>query len=383
MNYNRKNMNSSTVSIRLACATVFLLFSFCWLYFFQSDLLMMAQHVLSDGLTHYNPLVGAVIITIVLYLLQILVFGITRLNKRSHALTYLPSMLLLASISSFSLHGDSELAFSFSLWVPILIIFVWILIVLVARLAQEVENDDDYRLFSRPMWINMLIMSVMIMCVSWIGNTNAVLHYRMAAERSLLEGDTEYALKAGRKSLESDESLLMLRMYALTRQGKLGDCLFNYPVTGTSAHILPTDSSSLFLMYPVDSLYKYIGARPAKPMTPMRYLQLVQHKSSEPDKVVGDYILCGYLIDRQIDLFAKNVGKYYQLNDSLPKHYGEALTLYSHLRGKNIIDYKNAVMDEDFKNLLELEKQYPLMSERKGKVEEQYHDTYWYYYRYQ
>lgn len=382
MNYNRKNRSNSIVGIHLMCAIVLIVFSFCWLYFFQSDVLMMAQHILSDGLTHYNPLVGAVIMTTVALLLQLLVYSIVRLRKRTHALTYLPSMLLLALLSSTRIQGDSEITSSVSWWVPVLILIVWVLVVLVARLAQEVENDDDFRLFSRPMWINMLTMAIMIMCVAWMGNTNAVFHYRMAAERNLLEGDAEDALKAGRKSLESDESLLMLRMYALAREGELGERLFHYPVTGTSAHILPTDSTSLFLMYPVDSLYKYIGARPAERMAPMRYLQLVQKRSSEPDKTVGDYMLCGYLIDRQIDQFARNIGKYYQINDSLPKHYKEALTLYSHLRGTTVVEYKNAVMDEDFENLLELEKKYALLSERKGKVEEQYHDTYWYYYRY-
>ena len=99
MNYNRRSKNSSTTGVHLMCATVFVLFSFCWLFFFQQDVLAMAQHVLSGGLTHYNRLVGAILITAVLYILQIGVYNIIRLNRIAHALTYGPSFLLLGILS--------------------------------------------------------------------------------------------------------------------------------------------------------------------------------------------------------------------------------------------------------------------------------------------
>ena len=72
MNYNHPQRNSSTLSIRLMCAIVFCLFSFCFLYLFQSDILAAAQHALSNGLTSYKPLTGAIIITLVLQILQLL-----------------------------------------------------------------------------------------------------------------------------------------------------------------------------------------------------------------------------------------------------------------------------------------------------------------------
>ena len=98
---------------------------------------------------------------------------------------------------------------------------------------------------------------------------------------------------------------------------------------------------------------------------------------------MADYLLCGYLIDRQIDDFVKELGKYYHIDDSLPKHYREALTLYTHMRSRPLVVYHHAVMDEDYDNLMQLEKQYPDKSERRVKVEEQYRGTYWYYYKYE
>ena len=69
--------------------------------------------------------------------------------------------------------------------------------------------------------------------------------------------------------------------------------------------------------------------------------------------------------------------------DRLPRHYREAMTLYTHLRSKPVMVYHNSVMEEDWKNLQELEAEYPDLTERKGRVEEHYRGTYWYYYEYE
>jgi len=382
MNYNHPDRDSSTISIRLMCAIVFLVFSFCWLYYFQADVIAMAQHVLSKGITHYVRWIGAVLITLVLFLLQAIIFAICRLEKRTHALTYLPSMFVLAQLSDINISSDQDLSIGLSWIAIILITVVWILCVVYARLMQNIE-DGPYHFFSAPMWINLLEMCIMMAGVAMFSNTNAVLHYRMQAENCLMQGDYQGALEAGEKSLESDENLTMLRMYALSREGELPERLFKYPVTATSEQMLPTDSLSQLLLYPADSLYRYLGGRPAKRMTPNRYLTLLQKRDSVPQQKITDYLLCGYLIDRQIDRFAQEIGHYYKLNDSLPRHYREALILYTHLRSHPVCVYHHSAMDEDFHNMQELEKRYSKYMERKGKVEEQYRGTYWYYYKYE
>lgn len=387
MNYNQSGRNGNTVTLRVMCAIVFVLFSFAWLFFFQADVLAMIQHVLSGGLTHYNRTTGAVIITGVLYLLQLMVYSMTRLKKRGHALTYVPSMMVLAMLTNVSEKSDQDVHIGIG-WIPVVILMVWLLLVVVARKLQELEGDDSYSLLSRPMWINMLVMALLMIGVAWIGNTQAVFHYRMQMEGLLMRGDDGRALEVGRKSLESDEHLFMLRMYAMARKNGLGEHLFEYPISGRSRVMLPSSGQVKMLMYPVDSLYRFLGARPVGNIEPMRYLELLQQRDrrrgdSIPRKMIADYLLSGYLIDKRIDRFAAEIGKYYTLNDSLPKHYREALTLYTHLRSNPVVIYHHPVMDEDFDNLQELERKYPDWTERKGKVEKEYRDTYWYYYEYE
>lgn len=385
MNYNRRNKNSSTLTIHVMCAIVFVLFSLAWLYFFQADVMAMTQYELSGGLTHYNAAVGALIITVLLYLLQLVVYAVTRLKKRSHALTYVPSMLILAMLTDVSqqIASDGDVDHTISWWLVALIILVWGGLVFLARQFQQVEDDDSYSFVSPAMWINMLTMSLLMMGVAWLGNTNAVFHYRMQTEALLAKGEYEKALMIGKKSLESDNHLMMLRMYALARTDGLGQHLFEYPVSADSSEILPTNGKVRMMLCPEDSLYRFLGARPAEKMEPERYLLMLLRRDSVPRRTIGDYLLCSYLINKDIDRFAREVGRYYVVNDSLPKHYREALTLYIHQRSNPLFVTHFTVTEEDFNNFREMEREYPTLSERKGKIGEQYRGTYWYYYKYE
>ena len=371
------------------CAIAFLLFSSFWLICFQADLLAAAQYVFSGGLTTYNRVLSPILILVGLQLLQFLVASLTRLRKRSHALTYFPSMLLLAAMTDISPDIDIHPSWSHWWWMAPLLLFVWLIVVVVARALQEIEPKvEPVTIFSRAMWMNILQMVLMILIVVCLSNTNAVFHYRMKAEARLLKGDWEGALKAGRKSLESDANLQMVRMYALARNGELGERLFQYPVVARSSAMLPTNGESRSILYPVDSIYRYFGGRPAEKMLPMRYLKLVGQKDTVTNQALADYTLCGLLIDKHLDEFVTLLCQYYPIRDGqdadrLPKHYREALTLYNHLRSKPRFVYHNAVMEEDFDNLQDLEARYLDVTERKGKVEEQYAGTYWYYYDYQ
>ena len=82
--------------MRMACAIVFVVFTFLFVYDYQTDLIAYTQHVLSRGATTYNRIVGAVVITLALTLLSVGVRAVLKLRARFHALVYFPSLLLLA-----------------------------------------------------------------------------------------------------------------------------------------------------------------------------------------------------------------------------------------------------------------------------------------------
>ena len=254
-----------------------------------------------------------------------------------------------------------------------------------ARKMLKYETKSLGHLFSRSMWVNMVVMVLMIIMVTSITNTNSVYHYRAQMESRLIEQQLDRALKIGEKSLESDVNLTMLRAYALSRKGQMAECLFHYPVTGCSADLVPStaDSHSRLLRYPKDSVYANLGAIPREGMTTQRYLAALEH-GSQATSAVRDYVLCGLLIDRNLDAFARTITNYYEVSDSaqLPCHYREALVLYTHQRAHPHLVYHHAVTDEDYRNLQELEAKYTNPQERKIRVLEKYYGSYWYYYEY-
>ena len=108
---------NSTFIIKVICAILFILFSFGFLYCYQADLIAMAQHVLSEGKTHYDKMVGAVLITGVLWLLQLGLQSMAAIPKRFYAVTFFPSLLILAVLTDIS--PDIDQGFSFGAWAGI------------------------------------------------------------------------------------------------------------------------------------------------------------------------------------------------------------------------------------------------------------------------
>ena len=382
--YNNSYKKSGTLTIKVWCAVCFILFSFLWLYVFEADVIAVAQHALSGGLTTYYPLTGAIIITSVLFVVQWLVASFIRLPEKVHALTYVPSMLIIAFISDIDV--DIEVTSSLGMWwlVPIVLV-AWAVVVWFAHQMMKYERDDrrPMGLFSHRVWKNLLQMAVMMFFVSLIGSTNAVFHYSAHAEVALINGDTDEALRVGEESSETDKRLTMLRVFALSKKGQLGERLFNYPIAGTSEDMLPMQPNALQILS-ADSIWKHLGAIPSRACTSGEYYKSLERDSFATSSV-ADYRLCGCLIDRRLDDFVKLLPKYYEVADSLPlpRHYQEALVLYRHLRTHPAIIYHNTVVDEDWKNLKQLEKGYNLLSERKYRVYDHYSGSYWYYYFYQ
>lgn len=383
MRYHNPHKKNSTLVTILACAVCFWAFSLLWLYFFQADVLAVGQHVLSGGVTHYNRTVGALLITLVLYLLEVAVFAVTRLSRRTHALTYLPSMLALAFISDIG--PDIGNHFSFSIWrwaIPV-VLGLWAGAVWLSRQLLPFDNDEKLPtgLFSRRLWLNLLLMAAMMLGVAAIGNSDATFHYRAHMETALMRGDLDDALSVGKESDEVDAQLTMLRVHALARKGRLGDELFTYKLAGTSADFLP-GQGSLFIL-PADTIWKHLGGRPIYKLTPERYYQALE-TDSLATKAVADYVLCGLLVDRKLDDFVKTLPTYYEPDSvkPLPHHYREALMLYNHLRKREATGFDNATMEEQWKALRQLEAQYPDVTERRLRVFEDFEYTYWWYYLY-
>ena len=384
MGYRNRRRNERATTLRVVCAFAFLLFTFFWLYFFQGDILAVAQHELSGGKTHYNRTIGAIIVTVVLFGLHLLVFVLTRLTRRTHALTYLPSMLLLAFVSSISV----PFRWGAWLWAAPLVLLLWGGAVWLSKqllpIGEAMENRNRLQLFSRVTWINMLQLAFMMIGVAAVSNTNAVQHFRAHVEVALMEDNVDEALRTGSCSLETDESLTMLRIFALSQKGQLADHLFEYTISGTSADMLPMKGSKGQLMLMTDTLlWQHFGVSPDSMMS--THLSVAQYLDSlECDTLATpawrDYKLMGQLIDRRLDTFVVCLPRYYKMEaDSLPRHYREALVLYQQAVDTSFI-YSDSLMLSSWYDFHINDSIYPKVTERRIRTEGQFRGTYWYYY---
>lgn len=331
-----------TGTTRGVCALCFLLFTVAWLYGFQADMLAVAQHVLSGGVTHYDRTVGTIVITILLMLLQQGVYYAVRLSRRTHALTYFPSFLLLTFLSDVNIDTDNSVEVGRSWWMLLILLVLWTGAVWMARqmlpFGDRAKQPTGFA--AARTWMNVAQMTAMMLMVAAVANTNAVQHFRAHAETALMRGDCQEAMQTGWESLETDPQLTMLRAYALSRQGMLGEKLFQYPVAGEADDLLPMRIQPLLM--PADSIWKHLGAKPAIPMKASAYYGLLLHDSLATP-AVADYVLCGKLIDRDLNAFVRLLPRFYDCgtgkepadsmtagkpHPTLPRHYREALLLH-------------------------------------------------------
>lgn len=371
--------------IRVVCTFVFTLFSFFYLYYFQSDVLTVLQHVFSKGQTHYDHFVGATLITLVLLLLQIGVVNICRKVQMAWAFTFVPSALCLAALTDVEPSDvDGMLHFSSGVYLLPIGLIVFGLLVWTAKATGLLQSlSFTVRSTQRLLWNNLLVLLLCMLFVCTCGNGSKVYHARAHAEQCIMDGRQDEALLAIENCGSGDENLTMLTAYALAQKNALAERLFEFPVKGGSEALTPYAKNMKFELIADSVFYSKLGGWYVQRMPTMKYLDY-QRRHGRMNSMAIDYLLCGYLLDRNIDAFAANVTKYYEVNDSvaLPKHYKEALVMYTHLRSTPRVIYNNNVMNTDFEDFQKLEKSVADERERQTALRDTYGNTYWYYYQY-
>jgi len=400
------NNDKQHTNIAAIMAVIFCAFSFSYLFYYQADILAYGQHVLSEGKTTYNDMVGAIVITVVLYLLHLGIRAMT-LFIDGHdgrdgssacpstiyilpALTYIPSALSLALITHIS--TDTLSTFSFlkvTLWflafIIIYIVVAWMAKLILSATWQQPSANNTMR----RTWVNTLIMTMLMLIVTSFGTHGKSMHNRLSAERAIMRGDCDRVLDIARVS-KADNNMTMLCAYALAKKGELGEHIFEYPLAPNSNALLPhglksnvdTTRTALLLM-PLGRYYQIVGKWLKQPMPPIHYLKFCL-KTNNRRKATADYLLTALLMDCKLDEFAKTLPRFYSHGDSLdsnlPKHYREALILYNHLRKEPHLIYTDNVFDADYQDMQSLLRSEGNEAKRRKIIHDTYSGSYWNYY---
>lgn len=364
--------------IRYSCALLFMLFSFCYLFFLQGEILAEAQFVYSKGVTSYDILIGAIIITVILQIVQWIVSMLSRLPSRAHALSYLPSMLLLAMLTDVNEEAIEHFSFGAWVWVTPCILVAYILLVIFVKKVDH-DNSVDSRGIKSQIYPKFVILFLLILCVGAIPQTTDVYHYELKTERLILAKDYEGAAAVGKKSLRATARLTQLRMYALSKQDLLAENLFDYPQYYGSKGLLDIADTSSLERFTTQDICFHLGAFCGKSIqTADRYYRLMLGDSI-CNQHTADYYLCSLLLDKKLPEFLRQLPRYYDLSDSiayesLPRAYREAL-----LQTGKKTDFDT---DARFRDYNELKASLKDETERINKTHREFGNTYWWYYDY-
>ena len=288
--------------MRAICTVLFCSFSFCYLFFYQADVMTVVQHLASGRQTFYDPLLGAVLITLTLKLLQVGVNSLFKIHKRGFGLTYFPSFLILTIISDLQPTIDS-VTFGNWLWVAPLLLFVYAFVMVAVKRFEPYEPEQrSFGPFSQMIGINLLIFLVFFMFTGLFSNGDRYFHQRAKVEALIDKKDYAGALNVVRSMPHTDSVTTMLTIYAVARRGHLADSLFHYPLVGGSHALRPGKVHSW--LQPDSVLYK------------------VTRNSA-------NYQLTGFLLDRNLQEFARYLPQYYPSDTLRPRYYREALKILS------------------------------------------------------
>ena len=354
----------TTRSIRIACGFIFIVFSACYLLF-QNPLLEMLQKVLSDGQTSYSAKWGTWIIILVLCLIQFGVSYLSRLPERCHALSYAPSLLILAFITD--IHSDiySEISLGRWGWMLPLGIVSYASLAWLCRQAYDFIEGNSKKKWHERFLPNILILYFLCVGCMSLGNTDEVFHYETAADAAILKHDYEEALSVGKESRSTSRELTVMRTYALSRMDSLPEQLFQYPQYDASRGLMFNTEDRQTTWLRKETIYNYLGGVPKEGESIVSYLKRLCYTETGNEPAL-DYYLCALLLRKELDEFAKELKSFCYVDSLLPKAYQEALYLY----------YKKHPVSQLPFDMTNLEVTY----EKYQSSPEECWKNYWYYY---
>lgn len=386
MNNETKNINKRRTAriISVASGLLFSAFSFVYLSIFQREMMEALHYSLAQGKTVYAPWGTAAVITAVLLILRWAINSLVGLKGPLKALSYFPVCLLLGILTDVGhgvYHGDG-IADVWSWLLPLLLVLYGVLGWGIARFVQPWINPDlNDRIVINSNLLTLLLLCLMTVC---IGNTNIHFHQELQVEEALRKQDYEKARKVGEKSMDPSRNLTALRAYTLSREGTMGEYLFQYPQLYGAAGLLMGTSNDKALRLNADSLYVYLGERPALGEPAMKFFERICQEETG-NYTTMDYYLSALLLEKKLDLFVKRFDELYTVRDTVPKYYRQALFLYDKLHASNA-KKKEEVEDTDMEELWKAyeERQNELAGERgEGNwMRRKFGDTYWWYYQY-
>lgn len=238
-------------------------------------------------------------------------------------------------------------------------------------------------------------VQMLLLCL-YVGVGNGVTdlqHYELRTAQALQSKHPKHAYKVGDKSYATSHRLFAMRCYlmATTHKKGLGDEVFSQMVPdggAASLLLLPTDNYQQLLL-PASKLERLLGSRRHANEGALAYLHrcawLSAFKGDGKHTAAADYYLCALLLERKLDLFAKEIVNYYPTEvaqSKLPRYFAQALILYQRTRTQPKVFYTDSNIEANYRDYTDMADSIPDRTVRTNMLRYSYGETYWWWYSY-
>jgi len=383
MNDDNKNINSRRTAriLTVACGLLFSLFSIVYLSVFQKDVMEALHYSLAQGKTVYAPWITAVLVTVVLLVLRWAINGLVGLKGPLKSLSYFPCFLLLGVLTDVghNVYNGGGIDAVWAWLLPLLLLLHLALGWLLARVDRLWLNPEMRE--SITVNSNLLVLLLLCFMTIGIGNTDIHFHHELQMEEALRKRDYETARRIAEKTMDPNRNLTALRAYALSREGTMGEYLFRYPQLYGAAGLLMGTSDEKALRLNADSLYVYLGARPALGESAMDFFERICEEESG-NYTTLDYYLSALLLDKKLDEFVTSFKELYMVRDSVPRYYRQALFLYGKMHGQAASETPDEAMEALWDKYSKKKEELTGHRGEGNWMRREFGDTYWWYYQY-
>lgn len=376
-----KNKRRTARILTVACGLLFSIFCLVYLGVFQKDVVKALHYSLAQGKTVYEPCISAILVTIVLLIFRWGMNSLIHLKGSLYALSYFPSFLLLGVLTDVG-HGVYHGGGISSVWswlLPLLLVAFIVLGYLFGRVFHVGMNPG----LSEGTVVNSNIFILLMLCFMTVGlgNTNIHFHHELQIEEALNRQDYVEARKVGEKSMDPSRNLTALRAYAMSREGTMGEYLFQYPQLYGASGLLMGVSNEKALRLNADSLYVYLGNRPELGESSIAFFRRICEEESG-NYTTLDYYLSALLLERKLEDFVQSFNALYTIKDSIPYYYKQALFLYDKMNPSDTNGMKDDFLEELWSRYGEKKKEFSEQLGEANKMRREFGCTYWWYYQY-
>ena len=376
---NKEEIRLQRVVMAL-CAILFAVFSFLFVAKSQSVLLELLYDEVATGKLQYNAYIVGGVISAVLTIFALWLNKFTGFKREWTAFSFMPSALILAFITDIdrSLYTGE---YDYLKWIIVLAIgvFAYAAFSFVLRRILFAKIKNVAMSANRIIWRNLVLFVILFSLVGFLSNGEENFKREALVASYYKKGDSDNALKVGYLSNVASHSLTVQRAYILAKGGMLGERLFEYPQYYGADGLIPAKEQVSPLV--PDSVYALLGASPLQGEEALDVFKRAL-KNDNVSPAAKDYYLSALLLDRKIVEFTDNVKTLYPNTETanLPKHYQEALLLYSSINGDSV--QAGSVMQEQFNAFKALEAEHEDIFVRGNYLRRHFGRTYWWYFLY-